>query len=161
MLNVIGIDPGQKGGFAVTHDGRDIVELTVMPESTKDLVIYFSKFDTKTTIVYLEKCQPMPKQGVSSVFTYGVHFGFLRGMLEALRLPYWLVPPRRWQYDAFVGTTASEPKKRAKEAACRLFPRTCFRATERSQKAHEGLVDATLIAWWGYRHAKLEGQLLA
>ncbi len=163
MRVVIGIDPGQKGGIGITENGTTLTELHVMPEAIQDFVRLLSRFDPKTTVIYLEKSQPMPKQGVTSVFTYGVHFGSLHGIIIALRFPHWLIQPKAWQKEAFLGTKSDEPKKRAAEAAHRIFPDADFIATSRSRKPHEGLVDAGLITWWGYRHAtaKLEDKLPA
>jgi hypothetical protein len=41
------------------------------------------------------------------------------------------------------------PKKRSAVAAQRLYPTFDFRATARSVKAHDGIIDASLIAAWG------------
>lgn len=94
----------------------------------------------------------MPKQGIVSAFTYGDHFGAIRGMLVALGLRHVLVAPREWTKELHKGTTAETPKLRSLQAAQRWFPKTNLLATERSKKAHEGLVDALLIADYGRRY---------
>lgn len=44
----------------------------------------------------IESVHAMPKQGVSSVFKFGMGFGIWLGVLAALHIPHELVDPRRW-----------------------------------------------------------------
>lgn len=102
--------------------------------------------------VFLEKAQSMPQQGVASTFNYGDHYGQLQGVIVALKLRFTLVPPKVWQQTMFRGTPMGyKPKQRASIACRRLFPGTSMIATPKAQKPHEGLVDAALLALFGYR----------
>lgn len=144
----LGIDPGQKGGLVFLDDTGQILALAPMQtlENVADLIELM-----QPKRVYIEKSHAMPGQGVVSMFNYGDHFGQLKGVCVGLNIPYVLVPPRTWQKTMFEGTNPTEqPKARALSAARRLFPGHSFIATERSSKPHSGLVDASLIALWGY-----------
>lgn len=50
-------------------------------------------------ICYLEKVGPTPQMGVSSAFTFGRSYGFLRGLLVGLTIPFEEVSPQRWQSE--------------------------------------------------------------
>lgn len=144
---ICGIDPGLQGGVCLM-DHIGILLLEKMPDISA-LREWVSLH--KPTHVYLEKAQPMPKQGVSSVYTYGHHCGVIEGLLIALKVPYTLVPPKTWQKPMFIGTaTDIPPKKRALVAARRLFPKEHF-VPNGCRVPHDGLVDAALIALWGVR----------
>lgn len=150
---VVGIDPGQKGGVVLLTKGGDIEVAIPMP----DAHVLADHLDTwRPDHVFIEKAQAMPRNGAVSMFNYGLHFGQLQGLCVALQLGYTLVTPKTWQRTMFIGTTGAEPKKRAYQAASRIFPGQDFRASERSKKPSDGIVDAALIATWGFRHLALK-----
>lgn len=159
---VVGIDPGQKGGL-VTLDGTGtIVDMRPMPADPREVATFLRLTREACGLsrwplhVMLEKAQSMPKQGIASAFTYGTHYGELRGILVALELEHTLVPPSAWTKAMHVGTRAGEAKVRSMEAARRLKPTEPFKmASSKATKPHDGLVDAYLIAEFGRR--KLSG----
>lgn len=144
-----GIDPGKSGGIVLLDRNGEILDKIVMPD-TSTFAEYIQTW--KPHYTFLEKAQSMPSQGVASVFNYADHFGQLQGVLIALKMRFTLVPPRTWQKVCFAGTSAGyQPKQRAAIACKRLFPKDSMLATQRCQKPHEGLVDATLIALYGLK----------
>lgn len=155
-MMIIGIDPGKTGGVCIFSEGLMSL-LFAMPENIQELigdfrsVIELASSSESKLMVWLEKSQPMPKQGVTSVFTYGRHFGNLEGIITALKMPCTLVQPREWTKEMHRGTSQDTPKKRSLEAALRLAPSVNFLATPKCKKPHEGLVDAYLIAEYGRR----------
>ena len=148
-MTVVGaIDPGARGGVAIITQQRTEVHT---------LDGFNLKLLRSCTHVFVEKAQAMPKQGVSSMFTYGVGFGRLIGWLESLEVPYTLVTPQAWMKTMHVGTdTKLDAKARSLQAARRVFPAVNLLASERSKKPHDGLVDALLLAEHGRR--VLEGK---
>lgn len=142
--NVIAaIDPGKTGGVCIMAPQRTEVH---------KLDGFNLKLLRACTHVFVEKAQAMPKQGVSSMFSYGVGFGRLIGWLESMDVPYTLVTPQAWMKTMHVGTDAKlDAKKRSLQAAQRMFPRVSLLASERSKKPHEGLIDALLICEHGRR----------
>lgn len=149
----MGVDPGKQGAIVLV-DGRGLpIHGFVMPLVAKAIdpgtLFRFLKdaTDGHDVEVLLEKAQAMPKQGVSSMFTYGVGFGYLEMAISALGLRYSLVTPQNWQREMFKGTDSKlEPKARAAMAARRLITKEKFLLPGQCKKPHEGLTDAFLIA---------------
>jgi len=157
-MRVIGIDVGGNGGICTLDGSGEIISLIPMPKngtsaSPSDIYKHVKPLiEEGNTFAFIEKAQAMPKQGVSSMFKYGYHAGGLEMIFIALAVPYELVPPKTWQKSMFVGTEAKQPAKvRAYQAASRLAPTLDFKASERSTKPHDGMVDAFLIANYGIR----------
>jgi len=151
----IGIDQGLKGGCAALTSQGTVVGLLPMP-------VIGNKIDTrrlkewliqkKAKFVSIEKAQSFKsddrdsKMGRQSIYNYGFNSGVVVGVVAALDLPYALVPPKNWQKQMFAGVeTKLPPKKRAEIAANRLYPGITFIPTG-GRKAHDGCIDAVLIA---------------
>lgn len=119
---IIAIDPGLSGGIAWIADGK--AEAVKMPDTPKGIAEELENITLggeRKVICYLEKVGPMPKQGVASVWTFGEHYGTLRGILMALGIPIIDVKPQVWQ-KAIGATRPSVPKDATpsqKEAAKR------------------------------------------
>lgn len=161
-MSVLGIDPGKTGGLAL-FDGKSVVA-EVMPIvgdeiDLSELCRWLRAHRDEIEAVFLEKAgsfrvarNGFRAQGSVGMFNYGNGFGAIRGILTALHLSYELVPPQAWTRIMHAGTAASlHPKERSAVAASRLFPGVDLRATARSKKAHEGMVDAVLLAAYGHR----------
>ena len=58
----------------------------------------FSSTSDKTMAV-IEKVSAMPKQGVTSMFRFGMSWGLVRGICSGLRVPYTLVRPQTWKKE--------------------------------------------------------------
>lgn len=149
---VIGIDPGKKGGIAklralpVSGYAMSLI-LNVMPEDPRSFADHLR--GDEALHVFIEKAQSFPGQGIASAFNYGRHFGELLGILH--NVPHTLVHPKIWTKAMHEGTTKADAKVRSLEAARRLFPNYDFRATSKCKKPHDGLIDAALIALYGWR----------
>lgn len=148
----IGIDPGQKGALAF------ITKLNYSAIPMPELSALVAKLEWLTNgmhdqaHIFIEKAQSFPGQGITSAFNYGVHFGELLGVVQALDIPHTLVMPRTWTKVMHLGTKDSDdPKERSLEACRRLFPKQNLLASPRCKKAHDGMVDALLIAEYGRR----------
>jgi len=162
----MGIDPGLTGAVSVIYD-RTIVACYLMPKGLdkKFSVLKFqkniledikSKCDTSRLIVMLEKAQAMPKQGVSSMFSYGQHFGMLEASIQAYGFDYKLIRPSEWHkrirshyfYQDDLGA-----KENAFNAYSHIFashnPPEVLYPGKRMKKPHQGVIDACLIAYSG------------
>lgn len=125
---IIAIDPGLSGGIAWSdHNVRG--DAVKMPDTPKGILnylqylknIYEENPSADGCICYLEKVGPMPKQGVTSVWTFGEHYGTLQAILLCLEIPKKDVTPAVWQ-KAIGATRPSVPKDATpsqKEAAKR------------------------------------------
>ena len=147
----IGVDPGQKGGYAVIGDDgsykaypwddaqflRHMSGLTMM----RDL-------EGHKLIAAVEKVGAMPGQGVTSMFHFGRSAGYIEGVLAALGIPYQLIPPAKWKKEfSLIGKDKS-----ASIVTCRrLFPELDLKRTEKCRTDSDGMAEAALIAEYARR----------
>lgn len=153
MKTVIGIDPGLKGGFAsISDDGT--VEAFPMPVAGgviagRAIGIWVARKQLDGSVIaVVEKVHSMPKQGVASTFTFGMGFGKVLGVLEALGVPLFLVSPQSWKKSVLRDTPGD---KAAAVAFCtqrwpdvELVPAGC-------RVPNDGMADALCIAEYGRR----------
>jgi len=144
---IMGIDPGWSGGVAITwgKGKADAVGFTKMTERDIFLALQTFRF-SDISMCYIEKVHSMPKQGVASSFKFGHSYGFLRGVLTALNIPFTEVSPMKWQNA--LGCRTGGNKNITKAKAQQLYP---------SIKITHAIADALLIATYGQ---KVEGELL-
>lgn len=118
---IIGIDPGASGGIAWHTDGG--MDCCKMPETERDvwhaLQTLVVSSDGKRK-AYIEKVHSSPQQGVTSAFTFGRGYGFLRGCLIALEIPFEEVTPQKWQ--SAMGCMTKGKKNVSKSRAQQLWP---------------------------------------
>lgn len=133
----IGIDPGASGAIALIHSG--IIHTVRMSETEADVAAFLIRWrelgDDMGMFGFLERVHSMPKQGVSSSFKFGASYGFLKGLLVGLRIPFEEVTPQKWQKA--MGCLTKGDKNVSKQAAQRLFPQ---------EKVVHATADAMLIA---------------
>lgn len=155
---VVGIDVGLKGAIAAISDFNQDVHLYKMPIIGKTIitsVVIDILKQHQPRHVFVEHSQAIPHTGsTTSAFNFGAGFGKLIGIIETLKIPLTLVKPRSWQSEMLRSTSKNiNTKKRALIVATRLFPQTNF-ILERCRVAHDGAVDAALIAEYGRRKIK-------
>ena len=121
MKRFIGIDPGQKGGIAII-DKQSIIEIEVhdIPKNACDLYNILQHVDNADIFCMLEQAQPMPKQGVKGVFTYGIGYGKIIAVLEILGIPFQTIHPSVWKKEF------SLYKKNKKVWKIRCNSHSCF-----------------------------------
>jgi hypothetical protein len=164
---IIGIDPGANGGIAAIIGGK--LSVYAAPETEKDYctilqLIKLNNANDENICCYLEQVGAMPGQGVTSMFTFGKTYGFIRGVLTALNIPFDDVRPQNWQKALGIPPrekrtelvecpktkklkkksidveSKTEFKNRLKQKAQQLFPDTHFTLKT---------CDAALIALYG------------
>lgn len=152
----IGIDPGLTGALAfIPHDMPEspwvvdmpviahgngfvkrAVDLPVLAVSLKLLMVIGEPYAT------MESVHAFPGQGSSSMFSLGMSFWGVAGVLAALGIPLRLVEPREWK-----GAYAlDKDKQKSIELARRLFPSVAL-----TRKKDHGRAEALLIAEYGRR----------
>jgi len=160
-VNYIGIDPGLQGGIATIRNSGEMTTL-IMPThkigkkrvlDNARLAGIFSLSDLLNIKSYaiLEQQQPMPKQGVTSMFSIGYGFGVLKQCLIDFSIPHEVVRAQVWQKEFGISGRKGNTKAQALQICQSLFPDTNLLATKRSKKPHDGIVDAILIAEYGRR----------
>lgn len=148
-MHYIGVDPGKKGGLAYLREGE--VSYEAMPSSLKDINRFFFevsiKSDSQVTVV-MEKVGPMPKQGVTSMFTFGAGYGALQMAAVANGCRLLLVTPQEWKKVILAGT---DKTKDSSIRVCEyLFP-TVNLVPQGCRKPHDGIAEAILLAEYGRR----------
>ena len=150
MKSIVGLDPGKTGALAI------IDQYGVTAEA---FPLYCNEIDIRQIseylaplvdpVCYLEKVGSRPGQGVKSMFTFGEGYGKLKGMMEALCIPYVLVTPQAWKKKVLAGLNWKGDKSAAIEFCHRKHPKMDLRASERARTPHMGICDALCIAEYG------------
>jgi crossover junction endodeoxyribonuclease RuvC len=167
MIDIIlGIDPGLYGAFALLNGNGDhpqgleifdmpVHEITVNGKKKKRADIYelarwLDAVQKSHRIVkaVVENVHAMPKQGVSSSFSFGFVAGAIQGILAAHFLPIELVSPRKWKQA--MGLTAN--KDAARRRASQLMPGF---AEKWSRAKDDGRAEAALLAYWWSKNGNL------
>ncbi|MFJ5538565.1 RuvC family protein [Vreelandella titanicae] len=145
---IIGIDPGQGGGISYIAPsggagGRP------MPLTGKEIDghgVTAMLRELCPSVVFIEKVHAMPKQGVSSTFKFGMGYGLVIGVCEALGIPYRLVTPQAWKKVVLAGTT--KDKDAAVSFVRRAYPGVDL-TPGKKRVPHDGIADAVCIAEFG------------
>jgi hypothetical protein len=162
MNMVIGIDVGLNGAIAVLADGSPATYSIPIYKDGKGknrydykLLFHVLKYIKDSGVVIgcaLERCTAMPKQGSVSGFSFGEAYGFYKGVLTALSIPYEIVQPKKWQQEFSI---SNDTKKGSFAVASRLYPNLELQ-TPRG-RVLDGACDALLLAT--YMARKLKGEL--
>lgn len=146
MSIFIGIDPGASGGVAVISengDGDGLGKLSLTDKTERDISCWFSYIDASQAVAVIELVHSSPQMGVKSAFSFGRSYGFLRGVLSALAIPYVEVRPQAWQKA--MGCLSGGDKNKTKALAQQLYP---------GEKVTHAVADALLLATYCRRHHK-------
>lgn len=141
----VGIDPGKSGALAMIDAESGIA--FAIPYDPKKYIDELRFLDPAKTIVCLESVHAMPKQGVTSQFTFGTNFGWLQGVLDTLHIPYELVHPKKWKLEFSV----TADKNSAIEVCKRLYPDVSLLPSPRCKKDNDGMAEALLMAEYARR----------
>jgi crossover junction endodeoxyribonuclease RuvC len=146
----IGIDPGKSGAIAVIeHDGVFIQDMPLFAgkeinaRAINNYFVYlFSLFLKENIVCCLEKSQPMPGQGVTSVFNYGKGYGIILSCLDMNEISYQEVHPRK----------NKKTKKDSVEKAIKLFPEQEDKFMTPRGRLLDGRAEALLMAEYARRN---------
>jgi crossover junction endodeoxyribonuclease RuvC len=154
-MRVLGIDPGLNGAGAVIEDAtiKQIIRFPLKEVKVNNkrkrvldiekLVAVFCEL-VNIDYCYIEQVNAMPGQGTVSMFSFGRTFGITETAVIAAKIKLNYVHPKTWQ-KAVLGpmTEKGKSKEYALETARSLFPKENLK--------HNGIIDAVLIALYGYR----------
>lgn len=151
---IIGIDPGLHGAIALYDPARSMQVLDIPTYEIKvngskrhqvDLHQCFSlltKFTNVADLVVIEEPHAMPKQGVTSAFSFGYVCGMLQAFVVSTGVPMVLVRPNIWKSFCKVPADKDATRKKASQ----LFPQYAYHWP---LKKDDGRAEAALIAWYG------------
>ena len=150
---VIGIDPGLSGAIAFLSEdfGAWVEDMPVIGHSKTgfvkravDLVALARMLEpygmSGTASAFLERVNAYPGQGVGSMFSLGMSFWGVAGVVCALGIPLTLVEPKNWKAKYRLGSD----KELARALASRYYP-----LLDLTRKKDHGRADALLIARYG------------
>lgn len=142
-MTYIGCDPGKSGAMAVINGDN----VTVIPFDEKEYIDILLDCDILNTVACIEHVHSMPGQGVSSVFNFGMNFGWIQGIFAAYGIPYELVTPQKWKKEF----SATSDKNTSIDVCKRLFPSVSLKKTERCKKDDDGIAESLLLAEYARR----------
>ena len=159
-MKIIGIDPGKSGAICrLQVDGQPPSGMTTRIESLELCPVVQVKKKKEYNIVrmrnllegvdevWIEKVHAMPKQGVTSMFSFGKGYGIWLGLIAGLWIRVNEVAPQTWK--KFWLKDMPKDKGSAILRVQQLFPDVNLMPTERSRKPSDALADAILIAMYG------------
>ena len=154
----IGIDPGQKG-FITWYDGEgyEFFALKDMNGAQIADTLKIIKESSGKVVCAMESVHSIFGSSAKSTFSFGEIFGFLKGVLNTLRIPYHLVTPKVWQKEIWIHDDIVydgkkvNTKKTSFNAATRLFPGIDLRRTSRCSSLDDNKCDSLLIAEYARR----------
>jgi hypothetical protein len=122
----VGIDPGKLGGIACIWESGQ-AEAWKMPETERDVSQLLWQFNglehlemASEVFAVIEHVGPMPGNGVTGMFKFGMNYGFLRGLLTAFEIPFDEARPQKWQKA--MGCLSKGDKNVTKQKAQQLHP---------------------------------------
>ncbi|MEK9735756.1 MAG: hypothetical protein VW239_00370 [Candidatus Nanopelagicales bacterium] len=142
----LGIDPGASGGIAWLSSFSEEARAHKFPDTERDAYEVFlmaladAGRNNLSTFAIIERVHSMPKQGVVSSFKFGQSYGFLRGCLIALEIPFEEATPQSWQKA--IGCLSRGDKNVTKAKAQQLFP---------GRRITHATADALLLAEYARR----------
>lgn len=141
----MGVDPGQKGAYAVIDGDR----VTVKPWDDLNFARDVRQLSGERVLAAVEKVGAFSGQGVKSMFSFGHSLGYIEGVLAAFGIPYQLIPPVTWKRSfSLIG----KDKKASIEVCHKLFPDVNLLPTDRSRVPSDGMAEAALICLYAKRN---------
>ena len=155
----LGIDPGKSGGIAYVTQGGLLLEYHPMPSTDYDIWKIF-RGNKGVTKAYIEKVHAMPKQGGTSMFTFGMNYGKLLMALTAASIPFQEVTPHTWQKEIGItskakGESTLQHKDRIRAKCQQLFPKTPL--WQENLGYQRSVTDAIMIALYCQRTENFNG----
>lgn len=153
---VLGIDPGVSGAWAVYDTTTATVFAADAPTIGKDLdAASFAAeiLKWKPDRAVIERVGPMPNQGLSSTFRFGVAYGVVQGIVASQNIPVEFVMPGKWKsHYGFASALPPGPmrkndlKEKSRRRAIELWP---ARSDLFRRKKDDGRAEAALLAKYG------------
>lgn len=144
---LIGIDPGKTGAITIMQTSADdevrLLDIKMMPQTEQDIMNVFKDLQTQNIIIVpkdikidevvfptikciIEAQHAFPGMGAGAQWAFAQHYGFLRGVLVSLQIPFREVAPQTWMnYFGFKRQKDEDKKKhklRILQKAQNLYP---------------------------------------
>lgn len=147
---ILGCDPGKAGALALVTTSGELHDVIDMPDATgaalgAHLRGFLEDHQPLTiTAAWVEQVHAMPKQGVTSVWTFAANYGAILAALGALGVRVELVTPNVWKK----AMRCTADKNLARQRACERWPESAglFKRVK-----DDGRAEAALVAEYGRR----------
>ena len=152
---ILGVDPGAKGGLAIVGFSGSVPYIaakTIMPMRHKvisgkkrgkidleEAARWIDSHASKIKFCIFEDVGAMPRQGVTSMFSFGQNTGQVEGIIAANFIPIHYVKPRKWKKWLHL----SDNKDASLDLARQTFGKEHF-----PLKKHDGVAEAALMTLW-------------
>ena len=147
-MRIVGIDPGISGGIACLNSGTGEAQVADLPVTRDKSLTWIDGLRLRDilreygpNVVVVERVSSMRGNGVASSFKFGMAFGSILSVLEALQIRIELVTPVTWK-KAF-----KLPGKKDKKASLNKA-REWYPEVDLSLEKHHNRAEALLIAHW-------------
>ena len=143
--NFLGIDPGSKGGATLLGaDGSLVATVRFDGECPGRIAANLAQTAIGgNTHIAIERVGAAPGQGVSSMFTFGVGVGLIKGWLAANGFTHVEVSPQSWQKIATGDGETTKERARALASSLWGLDRFVFKGC---RVPHQGCIDAAVLA---------------
>lgn len=158
----LGFDPGASGAVAAieTFGGTASVRSISVYSITSYINVIKQSIDNacgkRFCHAVVEDVHAMPKQGVTSMFSFGHNKGIIEGMLLMAGIDFSLVSPQTWKREFGLifpkGTDKCVIKCASIKMAHTLFPEAVLRPTSRCRVDSDGMAEALLMAEYSRRY---------
>jgi crossover junction endodeoxyribonuclease RuvC len=156
----IGIDPGCSGAIAAITGRGNIVEVLRFCEASTEGCIaqmigdFLERLHSDDICITIERVHSMPKQGVSTTFTFGRAYGESIGAAVLQGCPVQFITPQKWQRDLSLLSQKGEAKVAHKR---RMQQHAALRWGQRVLRDE---ADALLLAEWARLKGDQAGRLI-
>jgi hypothetical protein len=160
VMIYLGIDPGCSGAIAAITGRGNLIAVSRFTEASVEGRIatmiseFIERLETDDLCISIEKVHSMPRQGVSSTFTFGRAYGESIGAAVIAGCPVQFVTPQRWQRDLSLLSQKGEAKIDHKR---RMQQHASIRWGQRVLRDE---ADAMLIAEWARLKGDYAGRLI-
>jgi hypothetical protein len=153
---IIGIDNGISGALvAISAYHGKVIDKILMPTRSAgtsrecDAIAvceWIQKFQYSDEVAVALETPSKHSPGTLALCSMWDCYGAIRGILESCGIKHVRIAPRTWQSVMLGVVPKGETKAYARAKAAQIWPDEDWLATPRSKKAHEGFIDAALIA---------------
>jgi hypothetical protein len=153
---IIGIDNGISGSLvAISAYHGKVIDKILMPTRPSDrsrecdaseVCEWIERFTRTDDIAVALETPSKHSPGTLALCSMWDCYGAIRGILESCGIKHVRIAPRTWQAEMLGVVPKGETKAYARAKAREIWHDEDWLATPRSKKAHEGFIDAALIA---------------
>jgi crossover junction endodeoxyribonuclease RuvC len=158
-MRILGIDPGAAGAFALYDTSLEALWVDDMPSARvlvgkakrlqlNEVALAQAIASGEPDVAWIERVHALPKQGVTSSFSFGLAYGIVRGILASTGVPYFLITPQEWKRSFRLGPDKNE----ARLVASRMFPAN---VASFARAKDDGRAEAALLALFGSQQSGL------